>query len=96
MLHGARHKPQKRVLQVLFRFADGEEEPVPGAYIEFAERRPLPQFAHLPVCGAWVARVLPGCATSCCMRAPRRTCLPLFPRDKSDESDADMSKDLPA
>ncbi len=37
-------------LQVLFRFADGEEQPVPGAYIEFAERAPLPQFAHLPVC----------------------------------------------
>ncbi len=37
-------------LQVLFRFADDEEQPVPGAYIEFAERAPLPQFAHLPVC----------------------------------------------
>ena len=37
-------------LQVLFRFADGEEQPVPSAYIEFAERAPLPQFAHLPVC----------------------------------------------
>ena len=36
-------------LQVLFRFADGEERRVPGAYIEFAERAPLPEFAYLPV-----------------------------------------------
>lgn len=35
--------------QVLFRFADGEERRVPGAYIEFAERAPLPEFAYLPV-----------------------------------------------
>lgn len=37
-------------LQVPFRFADGREQPVPCAYLEFAERAPLPQFAHLPVC----------------------------------------------
>ena len=37
--------------QVLFRFADGEERRVPGAYIEFAERAPLPEFAYLPVRG---------------------------------------------
>ena len=30
-------------------FACGESALVPGAYIEFAERLPLPQFAHLPV-----------------------------------------------
>ncbi|KAK9840541.1 hypothetical protein WJX81_000400 [Elliptochloris bilobata] len=33
---------------VLFRFADGEEQLVPGTYIEFAERAPLLQFAHVP------------------------------------------------
>ncbi len=63
LLPRAGHGSHKCVVQVLFRFADGEEEPVPGAYIEFAERRPLPQFAHLPVCSAQVKRVLPGCAS---------------------------------
>lgn len=38
---------------VLFRFADGEERRVPGAYIEFAERAPLPEFAYLPVRGLY-------------------------------------------
>lgn len=29
-------------------FADGDHHPIAGSYIEFAERRVLPQFAHLP------------------------------------------------
>ena len=33
--------------RVSFCFAGGETRLVPGAYIEFAERRVLPQFAHL-------------------------------------------------
>lgn len=38
--------------RVSFSFADGEAL-VPGAYIEFAERRVLPQYAHLEVRGGW-------------------------------------------
>lgn len=30
-------------------FDGGEKELIPGSYVEFAERRPLPEFAHLPV-----------------------------------------------
>jgi hypothetical protein len=33
---------------VAFTFAGGAGHPVPGAYLEFAERLVLPQFAHLP------------------------------------------------
>lgn len=29
-------------------FAEGETHPIAGSYVEFAERRPLPEFAHLP------------------------------------------------
>ena len=29
-------------------FADGDTHPISGSYVEFAERRPLDQFAHLP------------------------------------------------
>jgi hypothetical protein len=29
-------------------FADGEEQLIPGSYVEFAERRVLPEFVHLP------------------------------------------------
>lgn len=29
-------------------FASGERHPISGSYVEFAERRPLPQFQHLP------------------------------------------------
>jgi hypothetical protein len=29
-------------------FAGGARRPIPGSYVEFAERRPLPQYAHLP------------------------------------------------
>jgi hypothetical protein len=29
-------------------FAGGEKHVIPGSYVEFAERRVLPQFAHLP------------------------------------------------
>lgn len=29
-------------------FAGGETKPISGSYVEFAERRPLPQYAHLP------------------------------------------------
>jgi hypothetical protein len=32
----------------IFCFAGGEEREVPGAYIEFAERRALPEFADMP------------------------------------------------
>jgi hypothetical protein len=31
------------------QFAGGEIRPIPGSYVEFAERRPLPQFASLPL-----------------------------------------------
>ena len=34
---------------VSFTFANGEAGPVPGAYLEFAQRLPLPEFAHLQV-----------------------------------------------
>jgi hypothetical protein len=30
-------------------FADGSRHSIAGSYVEFAERRVLPQFAHLPV-----------------------------------------------
>jgi hypothetical protein len=33
---------------VTARFAGGEEHPIAGSYVEFAERRPLDAFAHLP------------------------------------------------
>lgn len=47
--------------RVSFTFAGGETELVPGAYIEFAERLVLPQFAGLQVGwyayrGGWVTR----------------------------------------
>lgn len=29
-------------------FADGDNHPIAGSYVEFAERKVLPQFAHLP------------------------------------------------
>lgn len=29
-------------------FADGDQHMISGSYVEFAERRPLPEFAHLP------------------------------------------------
>ncbi|SHM50580.1 protein of unknown function [Chitinophaga jiangningensis] len=29
-------------------FADGEQHPIPGSYVEFAERRLLPGYEHLP------------------------------------------------
>jgi hypothetical protein len=29
-------------------FADGDVHMISGSYVEFAERRPLPEFAHLP------------------------------------------------
>ena len=32
-----------------YSFADGQDRPVPGAYIEFAERLVLPEHRHLPV-----------------------------------------------
>lgn len=32
-------------------FANGEKKMIPGSYVEFAERRVLPQFAHLPAAG---------------------------------------------
>lgn len=32
----------------VFRFAGGEEREVAGGYIEFAERKPLPEFADMP------------------------------------------------
>ena len=34
---------------VPFVFANGEGREVPGAYLEFAQRLPLPQHAHMPV-----------------------------------------------
>ena len=42
----------------------GEEREVPGAYIEFAERRALPEFADMPVGSASIGRWLtaPLCA----------------------------------
>lgn len=33
---------------VVAEFAGGQREEIPGSYVEFAERRVLPQFAHLP------------------------------------------------
>ncbi len=30
-------------------FADGEKKMIPGSYVEFAERRILPEFSHLPL-----------------------------------------------
>lgn len=35
--------------QLPFTFAGGEEREVAGAYIEFAERKALPEFEHIPV-----------------------------------------------
>ena len=29
-------------------FAGGERKPISGSYVEFAERRPLPEYAHMP------------------------------------------------
>ena len=51
------------VRQVEVQFACGMRRRVPGAYLEFAERLVLPQFAHLPV---WPARLLnvPDCDTA--------------------------------
>lgn len=34
---------------VPFTFAGGEEREVPASYIEFAQRKALPEFEHLPV-----------------------------------------------
>ena len=55
--------------RVSFAFADGETQLVPGAYIEFAERRVLPEFAHLKVwrlgwraCPGWLRRQ-PACSS---------------------------------
>lgn len=39
---------------IMADFADGVRQPIAGSYIEFAERRPLPAFAHLP--GAQLTR----------------------------------------
>jgi len=30
-------------------FSNGETQLIPGSYVEFAERKVLPQFAHLPL-----------------------------------------------
>eukprot|EP00775_Hariotina_reticulata_P007665 gene7665-7868_t len=34
-----------------FRFSDGQTHPVVGAYMEFVERKPLPEFEHLAASG---------------------------------------------
>ena len=53
--------PPLQADRVSFCFAGGETRLVPGSYIEFAERLPLPQFAHLKVGGrgCWVWRAFP-------------------------------------
>ncbi len=33
---------------ILAEFADGDEHAISGSYVEFAERRPLPEFAEVP------------------------------------------------
>ena len=47
------------IQQVELQFACGKRRRVPGAYLEFAERLVLPQYAELPV------RLTTGSATDC-------------------------------
>ena len=56
--------PDGRLLQsstvsdrIPFTFERGDEHNIPGAYLEFAERRVLPEFSHLEV-KLWL-RLLP-------------------------------------
>lgn len=63
--------------RVSFSFAGGETRLVPGAYIEFAERRVLPQFAHLKVRASMLGTQLTSCvlqllrgAARCCVTGP--------------------------